>query len=142
MSDMIAIGYPDETTAELAAEEARRLAKDLIIEPDAIAFIVRDTEGKYHVTTNHHSVAGGATWGMFWGILFGLLLPLGASRCLERGRSRTFLAVFLAVSAINAVRSSTPILGSASSGQSREIVTSPKRSAVAKAERGSTTITS
>ena len=27
----------------------------------------------YHVTTNHHAVAGGATWGMFWGLLFGLL---------------------------------------------------------------------
>jgi len=44
-------------------------------------------------------------------ILFGLLLPLGASRCLERGRSRTLLAVFLAVSAINAVASILQALG-------------------------------
>jgi uncharacterized membrane protein len=44
MSDLIAIGYPDEATAEAAADEARRLARDLIIEPDAI-----------------------------WGLLFGLL---------------------------------------------------------------------
>ena len=73
MSDLIAIGYPDETTAELAAEEARRLAKDLIIEPDAIAVIVRDKEGKFHVHTSHHPVGAGATWGMFWGLLFGLL---------------------------------------------------------------------
>jgi uncharacterized membrane protein len=35
--------------------------------------ISRDQEGKYHVTTNHHAVAGGATWGMFWGLLFGVL---------------------------------------------------------------------
>jgi uncharacterized membrane protein len=34
MADLIAIGYEDEATAEAAAEEARRLAKDLIIEPD------------------------------------------------------------------------------------------------------------
>jgi len=27
MADLIAIGYPDETTAEAAADEARRLAK-------------------------------------------------------------------------------------------------------------------
>jgi uncharacterized membrane protein len=47
MADLIAIGYPDEATAEAAAEEARRLARDLIIEPDAIAVIVRDKEGKY-----------------------------------------------------------------------------------------------
>jgi hypothetical protein len=31
------------------ASEARRLAQDLIIQPDAIAVIVRDKEGSYHV---------------------------------------------------------------------------------------------
>ena len=44
MADLIAIGYKDEATAEAAAAEARRLAKDLTIESDAIAVIVRDTE--------------------------------------------------------------------------------------------------
>jgi uncharacterized membrane protein len=73
MADLIAIGYPDEATAEAAADEARRLAQDLIIQPDAIAVIVRDEEGGYHVHTNLHLVGGGATWGMFWGMLFGLL---------------------------------------------------------------------
>jgi uncharacterized membrane protein len=73
MSTLIAIGYPDETTATAAGDEAQRLAKDLIIQPDAIAVIRRDVEGKYHVTTNHHAVGGGATWGMFWGLLFGML---------------------------------------------------------------------
>ena len=73
MSDLIVIGYPDETTAEAAADEARRLAQDLIIQPDAIAVIVRDKEGNYHTHTHHHLVGGGATWGMFWGFLFGLL---------------------------------------------------------------------
>ena len=73
MADLIAIGYPDEATAEAAAQEARRLAQDLIIQPDAIAVIVRDKDGDYHVHTNHHAVGGGATWGMFWGFLFGLL---------------------------------------------------------------------
>jgi uncharacterized membrane protein len=73
MADLIAIGYADEATAELAAGEARRLARDLIIEPDAIAVIVRDREGKFHVHTSHHAVGAGATWGMFWGLLFGLL---------------------------------------------------------------------
>ena len=73
MSDLIAIGYPDMTTADAAADEARRLAQDLIIQPDAIAVIVREEDGSYHVHTNHHLVGGGATWGMFWGLLFGLL---------------------------------------------------------------------
>jgi uncharacterized membrane protein len=73
MADLIAIGYPDEATAEAAADEARKLGRDLIIEPDAIAVIVRDAEGKYHVHTSHHPVGAGASWGMFWGMLFGLL---------------------------------------------------------------------
>jgi uncharacterized membrane protein len=73
MAELIAIGYEDETTALEAEKEAQRLARDLIVEPEAIATIVRDEEGTFHVTTNHHAVAGGASWGMFWGLLFGLL---------------------------------------------------------------------
>jgi uncharacterized membrane protein len=33
VADLIAIGYPDEATAEAAAEKARRLAQDLINQP-------------------------------------------------------------------------------------------------------------
>jgi uncharacterized membrane protein len=73
MATLVAIGYPDETTAAAAAEEAKQLAADLVIEPDAIAVISRDKDGKFHVTTNHHAVGGGATWGMFWGLLFGMV---------------------------------------------------------------------
>ena len=73
MSTLIAIGYPDETTATAAGDEAERLAGDLIIQPDAIAVIIRDKDGSYRVQTNHHLVGAGATWGMFWGFLFGLL---------------------------------------------------------------------
>src|SRR5437588_276937 len=73
MADLIAIGYDDETTAAAAAEEVKKLARDLVIEPDAVAVIVRDKDGKYSVTTNHHLVGAGASYGMFWGLLFGLL---------------------------------------------------------------------
>jgi uncharacterized membrane protein len=73
MSTLIAIGYPDETTAMAAGDEVQRLSADLVIQPDAVAVIRRDREGNFHVTTNHHTVGGGATWGMFWGLLFGLL---------------------------------------------------------------------
>jgi uncharacterized membrane protein len=70
MADIVAIGYPDETTAALAMSEAEHLAG---IRPDAIASIARSQSGRLKVTTNHHEVAGGATWGMWWGFLFGLL---------------------------------------------------------------------
>lgn len=73
MPTLIAIGYPDEVTASAAAAEVERLASDLIIEPEEVAVIHRDREGKFHVTTSHHPVGTGTTWGMFWGFLFGLL---------------------------------------------------------------------
>ena len=73
MADLIAIGYPDEGTAAEAGAESERLADDLIIQPDAIATIVRGEDGKFKVSTTHHAVGTGAMWGMFWGMLFGLL---------------------------------------------------------------------
>jgi uncharacterized membrane protein len=73
MADLIAIGYQDETTALAAMDEAERLSQDLLIQPDAMAAIVRNKQGKMRTITNHHPVGGGATWGMLWGMLFGLL---------------------------------------------------------------------
>jgi uncharacterized membrane protein len=75
MATLVAIGYPDQGTAEQARETVQRLEADLIIEADQVAAISRDLEGKYHVHTTHGgaSTAGGAIWGGFWGLLFGLL---------------------------------------------------------------------
>jgi uncharacterized membrane protein len=74
VAELIAIGYDDMEMADRAAEEVYRLAHDLVIEPEHVAVIVRDEDGRYHVHTNHHPVAEGLTWGMLWGALFGLLL--------------------------------------------------------------------
>jgi uncharacterized membrane protein len=73
MATLIAIGYENEDTATAAAEELRRLGHELGVEADAVAVIIRDARGEYHVTTSHHAVGVGASWGMFWGLLFGLL---------------------------------------------------------------------
>jgi uncharacterized membrane protein len=73
MAVLIAIGYPDTATAALAMEEIERLAQELIIQPDAVAVIIRDKSGKFKTITNAHAVGAGATYGMFWGLLFGLL---------------------------------------------------------------------
>jgi hypothetical protein len=54
MADLIAIGYQDETTALEAMDEVGRLSQELVIQPDAVAAIVRNKEGKLRVTTNHH----------------------------------------------------------------------------------------
>jgi len=73
MPDLIAIGYDDTTTALSAMDEVERLSKDLVIQPDAVAAIIRSEDGKYRTVTNQHIVGAGATWGLFWGFLFGIL---------------------------------------------------------------------
>jgi uncharacterized membrane protein len=75
MATLVAIGYPDQGTAEKARATVGQLEQELIIQADQVAAIERDAEGKYHVHTSHGgaSTAGGAVWGGFWGLLFGLL---------------------------------------------------------------------
>jgi uncharacterized membrane protein len=75
LATLVAIGYPDQGTAEQARETVSRLESDLIIQADQVASISRDAEGKYHVHTSHGgaSTAGGVVWGGFWGLLFGML---------------------------------------------------------------------
>jgi uncharacterized membrane protein len=75
MATLVAIGYPDQVTAEQAMQTVSELEAELIIQADQVAAISRDLEGKYHVHTNHGgaSAGGGAWWGGFWGLLFGLL---------------------------------------------------------------------
>ena len=75
MATLVAIGYPDQGTAEQAMQTVEQLQGELIIQADQVAAISRDPEGKYHVHTQHGgaSAGGGAVWGGFWGMLFGLL---------------------------------------------------------------------
>ena len=75
MATLVAIGYPDQGTAEQARSTVAELEADLVIQADQVAAISRDLEGKYHVHTTHGgaSAGGGAVWGGFWGMLFGLL---------------------------------------------------------------------
>jgi uncharacterized membrane protein len=75
MATLVAIGYPDQGTAEQARGTVQDLEAELIIQADQVAAISRDLEGKYHVHTTHGgaSAGAGAAWGGFWGMLFGLL---------------------------------------------------------------------
>jgi uncharacterized membrane protein len=81
MATLVAIGYPDQGTAEQAVQTVWGLEEELIIEADQVASICRDPEGRYHVHTTHGGIptANGALWRGFWGFLFGFLflIPLG-----------------------------------------------------------------
>ena len=48
MSDLIIIGYPDETTAQKVWEELVRLERDYLVDLDDAAIIRRDRKGKLH----------------------------------------------------------------------------------------------
>jgi uncharacterized membrane protein len=75
VATLVAIGYPDQGTAEQARGTVMQLEQELVIQADQVASISRDLDGKYHVHTTHGgaSAGGGAAWGGFWGLLFGLL---------------------------------------------------------------------
>ena len=75
MATLVAIGYPDEVTADAARQTVAGLQEDLVIQADQVAAIRRGADGKYHITTSHGgaSAGGGAWWGGFWGFLFGLI---------------------------------------------------------------------
>ena len=75
MATLVAIGYPDQGTADQARQTVAQLEAELIIQADQVAAVTRDLEGKYHVHTSHGgaSAGAGAWWGGFWGLLVGLL---------------------------------------------------------------------
>ena len=78
MSDLIAIAYPDQATAERVRGRLAEAVKAKVIELDDAVVISRDAEGKVklHQTTSTAGVgaAGGAVWGGLIGLLF--LAPL------------------------------------------------------------------
>ena len=87
MSDLIVIGYPDETTAQKVWEELVKLEHDYLVDLEDAAVIRRDTKGKLHVTTPaHHAVAWGTLSGVFWGVVIGLLLLFPIAGLARRGR--------------------------------------------------------
>jgi uncharacterized membrane protein len=74
MPTLVVIAYRDETSAATAGEQVQRLVRHLRIEPDAIAVVRRDRDGRYHLTTNHHHpVARDVAWGTVWTLVFALL---------------------------------------------------------------------
>jgi uncharacterized membrane protein len=73
MADLIAIGYPDTTTASLAMDEVGLLPQEVVIRPDRTAVVIRDEIGTFKTVTNACAVGDGASYAMFWEPLFGLL---------------------------------------------------------------------
>jgi uncharacterized membrane protein len=73
MSELIAIGYPQEATAQRARDEVNQL----IQRPDTARAIIRNCQGSSWVAGNPYGLAVGIIWGMFWGLVVGLGLGTG-----------------------------------------------------------------
>ena len=68
VTTLVAVAFPYESTASAAAEDVRRLALDVPVDPDAVAVVSRDRAGAVQMTTRH-GVGGGTRWGVFWVLL-------------------------------------------------------------------------
>ena len=68
MTTLVAVAFPYESTASAAAEDVRRLALDVPVDPGALAVVSRDRAGGFQMTTSH-GLGGGTRWGVFWVLL-------------------------------------------------------------------------
>ena len=73
MSEMMVLGFENEADADAFGVKLAQLQKDMIVQLEDAAEVVRDADGKPHVKHGHGLVGAGALGGAFWGMLFGLL---------------------------------------------------------------------
>lgn len=64
--ELVAISYPDESTADRAATELARCADELAIDPDCAAVIVCERDGSIRLITSRRAGAR-SRWLGFWG---------------------------------------------------------------------------
>ena len=78
MSDLVAIAYDDEETAENVRKTLVDLSKEKVIELDDAVVVTRDEKGKVRLHQAINPVGAGAAGGALWGSLIGLifLMPL------------------------------------------------------------------
>jgi uncharacterized membrane protein len=73
MSELMVLGFENEMEADRFGVKLAKLQKDLIVQLQDAAEVVRDPDGKPHVKHGGSLVGAGAMGGAFWGMLFGLL---------------------------------------------------------------------
>ena len=73
MSELMVLGFENEAEADNFGLTLAQMQKDMIVQLQDAAEVVRDPDGKPHVKHGHGLVGAGAMGGAFWGMLFGLL---------------------------------------------------------------------
>jgi uncharacterized membrane protein len=73
VSDLIAVAYPDKTTAEEVRDRLLRLTTERVIELEDAVVVDRDENGRVKLHQVHSPAARGAMGGALWGGLIGFL---------------------------------------------------------------------
>jgi uncharacterized membrane protein len=73
MSEMMVLGFETEAAADQFGVKLEQLQKEMIVQLQDAAMVVRDADGKPHVKHGSKLVGAGALGGAFWGMLFGLI---------------------------------------------------------------------
>jgi uncharacterized membrane protein len=72
MSELIALGFKDTTTADKVVPELQTLQSEGFIELAHYARVIRGLDGKIDVRQGTSTTGIGAAGGALWGMLFGL----------------------------------------------------------------------
>lgn len=73
MSTLVAIAYPDKSTADEVVATLSRLQTEHLIALEDAVVVTRDEKGKVKLHQTSKLVAGGAVGGALWGGLIGLI---------------------------------------------------------------------
>jgi uncharacterized membrane protein len=82
VSELMVLGFDNEAAADEFGVKLEAMKKDMIVQLQDAAEVVRDLDGKPHVKHNANLVGTGALGGAFWGMgaLFGKLGKTGVDK--------------------------------------------------------------
>ena len=73
MSDLVVVGFDDESTAFTVRAELVKMQKDYLIEMEDVVVVTKDEKDKVKLHQAVNLTASGAVGGSFWGMLIGFL---------------------------------------------------------------------
>jgi uncharacterized membrane protein len=76
MTDLVAITYSDEATAEAARKKVLEMQTEYLISLEDAVVVVKDAEDKIKLNQMFNATAAGAASGSFWGFLVGLIFMM------------------------------------------------------------------
>jgi len=73
MSNLVVIGFDDETTAFGMRAELAKMQKEYLIDMDDVVVVTKDEKDKVKLHQAVNLTASGAVGGSFWGMLIGMV---------------------------------------------------------------------